>query len=81
MDSFKEYKVEKIIKHKGTPQGMKYLIRWKGYFPSDDTWEWEDNLEYSGELLREYKDANKLPQDNAGTCFKPTKQKYCTQKS
>ncbi|KXN90233.1 hypothetical protein AN958_04753 [Leucoagaricus sp. SymC.cos] len=59
---------------------MKYLIRWKGYFPSDNTWEWEDNLEYSGELLREYKTTNKLSQDNAGTHFKPTKQKYCTHK-
>ncbi|KXN86810.1 hypothetical protein AN958_09606, partial [Leucoagaricus sp. SymC.cos] len=66
-------KVEKIIKHKRTPQGMKYLIRWKGYSPSDDTWEWADNLEYSGELLREYKDINKLPQDNAETCFQSTK--------
>ncbi|KXN81302.1 hypothetical protein AN958_05201 [Leucoagaricus sp. SymC.cos] len=60
---------------------MKYLIRWKGYSPSDNTWEWEDNLEYSGELLREYKNANKLPQNNAGTRFKPTKQKYHSQKS
>ncbi|KXN83317.1 hypothetical protein AN958_01599 [Leucoagaricus sp. SymC.cos] len=37
MDGFEEYKVEKIIKHKRTPQDMKYLIRWKGYSPSDDT--------------------------------------------
>ncbi|KXN85281.1 Chromodomain Y-like protein 2, partial [Leucoagaricus sp. SymC.cos] len=81
MDGFEEYEVEKIIKHKRTPQGMKYLIRWKGYSPSDDTWKWEDDLEYSEELLREYKNANELPQDNAGTRFKPTKQKYCTRKS
>ncbi|KXN87136.1 hypothetical protein AN958_09159, partial [Leucoagaricus sp. SymC.cos] len=58
VDSFEKHKVENIIKHKRTTQGMKYLIRWKGYSPSDDTWEWEDNLEYSGELLREYKTAN-----------------------
>ncbi|KXN92032.1 hypothetical protein AN958_10706, partial [Leucoagaricus sp. SymC.cos] len=60
-NSFKEYEVEKIIKHKRTPQSLKYLIRWKGYSLSDNTWEWEDDLEYSGELLREYKIANKLP--------------------
>ncbi|KXN83320.1 hypothetical protein AN958_01589, partial [Leucoagaricus sp. SymC.cos] len=73
MDSFKEYKVEKIIKHKRTLQGMKYLIRWKGYSLSNDTWKWEDNLEYSEELLREYKATNKLFQNNTGTHFKPTK--------
>ncbi|KXN90899.1 Chromodomain Y-like protein 2 [Leucoagaricus sp. SymC.cos] len=78
VDGFKEYKVEKIIKHKLTNQGMKYLIRWKGYSPSDDTWKWEDNLKYSEELLRKYKATNKLPQDNAGTCFRKIKHKYCT---
>ncbi|KXN92729.1 hypothetical protein AN958_10631, partial [Leucoagaricus sp. SymC.cos] len=78
MDGFKEYEVKKIIKHKRTPQGMKYLIRWKGYILSNNTWEWEDDLKYSRELLREYKATNKLPQDNAETCFKPIKQKYHT---
>ncbi|KXN92478.1 hypothetical protein AN958_08037 [Leucoagaricus sp. SymC.cos] len=80
MDSFEEYEVEKIIKHKRTSQSIKYLIRWKDYFLSDNTWKWENNLKYSGELLREYKNANKLPQDNVETHFKPTKQKYCSQK-
>ncbi|KXN91124.1 hypothetical protein AN958_02901 [Leucoagaricus sp. SymC.cos] len=60
---------------------MKYLIRWKGYSLSDNTWKWENDLKYSGKLLREYKNANKLLQDNTGTCFKPTKQKYCTHKT
>ncbi|KXN82714.1 hypothetical protein AN958_02235, partial [Leucoagaricus sp. SymC.cos] len=73
VDGFEEYKVKKIIKHRRTLQGMKYLIRWKGYSPSDNTWEWEDDLKYSGELLREYKNTNKLPQNNAGTCFQSNK--------
>ncbi|KXN87990.1 hypothetical protein AN958_07850 [Leucoagaricus sp. SymC.cos] len=54
MDGFEEYEVKKIIKHKRTPQGIKYLIRWKGYSLSDNTWEWEDNLNtqenYSGSI-------------------------------
>ncbi|KXN82143.1 hypothetical protein AN958_03158 [Leucoagaricus sp. SymC.cos] len=52
---------------------MKYLIRWKGYSLSDNTWEWENDLKYLGELLKKYKNTNKLPQDNAGTHFKLTK--------
>jgi hypothetical protein len=43
-----EYEVHTILE-KGTDSRngrscIKYKIRWKGYGPSDDTWEWADNL-------------------------------------
>lgn len=39
-----EYEVESIVDKKKTKNGVKYLIRWKGWDSSSDTWETEDNL-------------------------------------
>jgi hypothetical protein len=47
--------VEKIIdmKQKGRGHKMHYLIKWKGYPTSDNSWEPEDNVN-TKELIREY---------------------------
>ena len=41
IDGDEEYEVEKIIKHRRYGQGkmLQYLIKWKGYPESDNTWE------------------------------------------
>ena len=33
------YKVEKVLKHKMTPKGPKFLTKWEGYQACDATWE------------------------------------------
>lgn len=43
-ESSQEYEVEAILKHKDTTNGRQFLIRWKGYDSSEDTWEGENNL-------------------------------------
>jgi hypothetical protein len=44
-DEGEEFEVASILKHR-TARGKKleYLIRWKGFDVSDDTWEPEANL-------------------------------------
>lgn len=39
-----EYEVEAILQHKETDTGRQYLIHWKGYDSSYDTWESETNI-------------------------------------
>ena len=50
-----EYKVEQIINHRhyGKCHQLQYLIRWKGYSASDDTWEPADQV-HADELVRSY---------------------------
>ena len=47
------YEVEKIVKHKLVNQKPHYLVHWKGYQPSEDTWEPEGHL--TTETLRQYR--------------------------
>eukprot|EP00111_Clytia_hemisphaerica_P012925 TCONS_00037964-protein len=47
-----QYVVDKIVSHKKNGRGFKYLIRWKGYEESDDTWEPSKNVH--SQLIKEY---------------------------
>lgn len=55
-----EYEVEEIISHKVKKGQRRFLIRWKNYSPSHDTWEDEHNL-HCPDLLNGYLDAKRLP--------------------
>jgi hypothetical protein len=44
IDDEPEYEVEEIVKHRHMGQGNQYLIKWKGYPHSENTWEPERNL-------------------------------------
>ncbi len=51
-----EFEVESIVGHRiGKRNQPEFLIRWKGYDVSDDTWEPEANLSGASELLGSYK--------------------------
>ena len=51
-----EYEVESIHSHQyfGRNKKLQFLIRWKGYTPSNDTWEPADSV-HAPELVKEYK--------------------------
>merc|ERR1719370_2487260 len=50
-----EYEVESVVSKRGTEEGkVEYLVKWKGYDASDNTWEPVENLESSQELIDEF---------------------------
>ena len=50
-----EYKVESVVSKRDTGEGkVEYLVKWKGWNASDNTWEPVENLESSQELIHEF---------------------------
>lgn len=49
-----EYEVEKIVDSKIYQKKIQYKIRWKGYTPSEDTWETSENLTACDECINNY---------------------------
>ena len=62
VDREEEYKVEKIIDMKQMGQWRKtyYLVKWKGYPTSDNSWEPRENI-HAEELIREFQKRNSKP--------------------
>ena len=56
IDSSEEFEVEHIIahRHRGRKRTLQFLIRWKGYPDSENTWEPEDNLSNCPQKFQEY---------------------------
>lgn len=48
VDIQQEYKIEKILQRKKVGRGYKYLIKWKGYPESENTWEPKRNFNAKG---------------------------------
>ena len=55
-----EYEVEAIISHRRSGKGQAYLVKWKGYPTSENTWEPEPNLYNAQEILKQYKIRHQL---------------------
>ena len=55
IDGQEEYEVEAILSHKWLGRRYAYLIKWKGYSSSDNSWEPEWNIVNAPELLSPYK--------------------------
>jgi hypothetical protein len=60
IEAEEEYEVEAILNHRTLRHHAQYLVRWKGYGPSEDSWEPEKNLANSKRILNEYKRAKGL---------------------
>ena len=55
IEDAEEYEVEAIVNHRhyGRQRQRQYLIKWKGYPSSDNTWEPEENV-HAEDLVKEY---------------------------
>jgi hypothetical protein len=55
IDGEEEYEVERVVNHwrHGKARRLQYLIKWKGYPESDNTWEPSDQV-HAPELIKEY---------------------------
>ncbi len=58
IDGEDEYEVERIVAHRqyGRSKRLQYLIKWKGYPESDNTWEPADQV-HAPELIKHYQSA------------------------
>ena len=54
MKEYNEFEVESIAGIKKEGSGFKFLVRWKGYSESDNTWEPFDNVTNSRQLLKQF---------------------------
>ena len=53
--SDEEYEVQEIMRHRRVRGRFQYLIRWRNYDASSDSWEPEENLENAQQILLSYK--------------------------
>jgi hypothetical protein len=58
-----EFEVEKILDHRTEDNGLEYLIKWKGYPQSENTWEPDTNLTNCRQLLTSYHQTHRQPRN------------------
>ena len=49
-----EYKVEQILDSRFYRNGLQYLVKWKGYDDTENSWEPEANLDNAQEAIDDY---------------------------
>lgn len=60
IDNEEEFEVEAILNHQKRGNSTQYLVKWKGYPSSENSWQKASDLDHSQELLKTYKDLHRL---------------------
>ena len=82
IDNEEEFEIETIVSHRRKGNQWQYLIRWKGYPTSDNSWEYENDLEHSEETLNVYKEQHGIvPITNHNTRRNGRQQRTSTRRS
>ena len=71
-DTPPEYEVEQILDSRQGKNRTEYLVKWKDYDSSENTWEPEDNLTNSPVLLREFRERQSAKQIHTRPTFQQT---------
>ena len=58
IDNAEEWEAEEILDYRRQGNRDEFLVHWKGYERTDDSWEPIENLDHSLELIQEYWDKN-----------------------
>lgn len=58
IDDSTEYEVEEILDVKQLRNKLRFLVRWKGYGPEDNTWEPQENLTNAQDLVKQFYEKN-----------------------
>lgn len=54
VDGPEEWEVDRIMSHRVLKGKTQYLVRWKGFDPSDDSWESQENVQNALEDVEDY---------------------------
>ena len=61
VDGEEEYEIEAIKGHQPFRGYWRYLVKWKGYPTSENSWHTASELKNALEILQEYKKTHKIP--------------------
>jgi len=75
-----EFEVERIVTHQtfGRSKRLQYLIKWKGYPKSDNTWEPADQV-HASQLVKHYQSTARHQSSIKTGCVKPYQYTGATQ--
>ncbi|CAK5269190.1 unnamed protein product [Mycena citricolor] len=63
-----EWEVEEIVKEQKVDQGKQYLVKWKGWPHSENTWEPSQHLTHAKKVLRDWQRKQSNPDTHNASC-------------
>lgn len=76
----KVFEVEAILDEKRTPDGDRFLVRWRGYGEEGDTWEPirpdDDSLGVAAVLVESFREAKSLASSHRGSDYRASEKRY-----
>ena len=52
-----EFEIERIVAHRATRGGLKFVVRWKGYGPEEDKWMRRSELQNAPDIMTAWEES------------------------